>query len=284
MTVKTTKINNMPCIISGDILVFDPNSGLKNYTNTLSGSFTYPAGDKPCSIMINKGVDIYSYACHAWLDFPECVIYRYKDGAFGIKKCKTTTDIPNRQNVLWAVGGMGLLNMYNPKEEGFARFTKNGKTYDYSDVLRKTNHTVLGIKDNQCYLIYVANKTGAEVNSYCKSIGLEMAIMLDGGHIAGINGSESYAKINTSTKQGYAIQAIGGTFNQSELPPKQSDSPVQPSNPTINTTVRHTVKKGESLSKIAKLYGVSYKDIAKDNNIKAPLYIIRVGQVLTIKK
>lgn len=282
--VKTIKLNTMPCIVADDILAFDPNSGLRNYANTISGSFTYPAGDKPCSILINGGKDVYSYACHAWLGFPETVIYRYKGGKFGIGKFKNTTEIPNRADVLWAVGGMGLLNMYNPKEEGFARFTKNGKTYDYSDVLRRTNHTVLGIKDNQCYLIYVANKTGAEVNSYCKAIGLDMAIMLDGGHIAAINGSESYAKINTSTKQGYAIQAIGGTFNQSELPPKQSDNPVQPSNPQTNATVRHTVKKGESLSKIAKLYGVSYKDIAKDNNIKAPLYIIRVGQVLTIKK
>lgn len=49
-------------------------------------------------------------------------------------------------------------------------------------------------------------------------------------------------------------------------------------------TTNYIVKKGDSLSKIGKMYNVNWKDIAKDNNIKAPFYIIRVGQVLKINK
>lgn len=52
---------------------------------------------------------------------------------------------------------------------------------------------------------------------------------------------------------------------------------------TAKKEVWHTVVKGESLSKIGKLYSVNWKDIAKMNNIKAPFYIIRVGQKLRIK-
>jgi N-acetylmuramoyl-L-alanine amidase len=200
------KLNNQYCIEADDILIFDPNSGLSNWANTISGSFTYPSGDKPCSIMINKGKDTFSYACHSWLGFPETVLYRYKDGKFAIGKYKSTGEIPNRSEVLWAVGGMGLLDKYNPAEEGFSKFTKDGKTYNYSDVVRTTSHTMIGIKDNKIHLIYINKMSGKQVNYYAKKCGFEMAIMLDGGHISAMN-SVDY-KVNLNTKQGYGIQGI----------------------------------------------------------------------------
>jgi len=231
MSVITRKIDNNPSIVADDILLFDANAGVGSYANTLSGSFTYPSGDKPCSIMINKGKDIFSSACHSWLGFPESVIYRYKDGTFGIGKFKSTSEIPNRANVLWAIGGLGLLDKYNPAEEGFSKGVKpNGTTFDYTDVLRYTNHTILGIKNNQCYLIYVKLKTGAQVNAFARWCDFEYAIMLDGGHIAAINGSESYAKINLSTKQGYTIQGINGNF-ATGTPPV-----VTPTTPPTNSS------------------------------------------------
>lgn len=279
MTLQTIKLNNAPCIVADDILLFDPNSGLKSYANTILGSFTYPSGDKPCSIMINKGVDIYSYSCHSWLGFPETVIYRYKDGKFGWGKFKSTSEIPNRANVVWAIGAMGLLDKYNPAEEGFSKFTKNGKIYDYSDVLRTTNHNMLGIKDGKCHLIYLANMSGYQVNTFAKNNGFEMAIMLDGGHLAGINGSESYAKINIDTKQGYAIQGIAFSAPSKPVQPVKTQSDT-----VVPNRIIYTVKRGDTLSKIGNLYGVPYKTIAKDNNIKAPFYIIRVGQQLIINK
>ena len=48
--------------------------------------------------------------------------------------------------------------------------------------------------------------TGRKVDEHCRKLGLELAVMLDGGHVAAINGAESFAKINTSQIQYYMIQ------------------------------------------------------------------------------
>ena len=42
-----------------------------------------------------------------------------------------------------------------------------------------------------------------------KNFHFDKAILLDGGGLAAINGTETFAQINTSVKQGYAIQFIG---------------------------------------------------------------------------
>ena len=47
--------------------------------------------------------------------------------------------------------------------------------------------------------------------------------------------------------------------------------------------IKHTVVKGESLSRIGKLYGVGWQIIAADNGIGSP-YTIHPGQVLAIRK
>lgn len=52
--------------------------------------------------------------------------------------------------------------------------------------------------------------------------------------------------------------------------------------PVVKEVV-YTVKKGDTLSAIAKKYGTTYQKIAADNGIKNP-NLIRVGQKLTIKK
>ena len=108
MPVITKKVGQSIMIEADDLVAFDPNGGLELWANSISGSFTEPRGVAPCSILINRGVDICSYSCHAWLGYPEAVIYRYKDGTFGCGKFMYTKQIPNRGDVLWAVGGMGL--------------------------------------------------------------------------------------------------------------------------------------------------------------------------------
>lgn len=55
-----------------------------------------------------------------------------------------------------------------------------------------------------------------------------------------------------------------------------------PSNIIKHDELWHTATKGDSLYKIGKAYGVSWKDIAAINGIKAP-YIIRIGQRIRIK-
>lgn len=73
-------------------------------------------------------------------------------------------------------------------------------------MVRKTNHTALGVKDGKVYGFYLANMTGAEVNAYVKKQGMEMAIMLDGGHIAAVNCDEYSA--NAGQKQHNIVQFV----------------------------------------------------------------------------
>ena len=76
---------------------------------------------------------------------------------------------------------------------------------------RRTNHTVMGVDSNgKVCGLYISNMSGAEVNSYCKKLGLQKAVMLDGGHIASVNCD--VAKINTKQLQSNIVQFI---FSQS---------------------------------------------------------------------
>lgn len=197
----TCKLYGLPTIIAKDIIVCDPNSSVKPYENSISGSFTYPSSDKPCSILINNGKDIFSSACHAWLGKPEGVIARYKNGAYWQGRCKSTSDIPTRANVAWAIGGLTLGKNYSPVTEGFSGA--------YADVLRTTNHTILGVRNGFCYLCYMPNVTGAQIQSICQNkMKFDMALLLDGGHIAAINGTEPFAEINMNQYQGYILQGV----------------------------------------------------------------------------
>jgi hypothetical protein len=192
----TIKLYSNPVIICKDITAFNPGKGCGNYANSLSGSFSYQK--KPCSILVSKGKVLWSAACHAHINKPESVLYRLNNGSFGVKRCLSASELPS--GVRWAIGGMGLLDYYDTAAEGF--------TGAYSDVLRKTNHTVIGVKGDLVYLCYCKNMTGTQVDAYAKKLGLTYAIMLDGGHVAAINGGESFARINTGQAQYYLIQGV----------------------------------------------------------------------------
>lgn len=172
-----------------------------NYRNCISGSFQYQ--NKANCILINNGIVHNNLSAHGWLGFPDTVLIGLKSGGV---VCKKAISLSNNElsQIDWAISGMGLLNDYAPAVEGYARNRINGKTYDYSDVLRKTNHTAIGVKDGEVYGLYLANMTGSQVNEYCKKLGLEKAIMLDGGHIASVN-SDIY-KANSKQKQHNIIQ------------------------------------------------------------------------------
>ena len=122
----TLQIYSNPVIICKDIDVIGTTTRCSAHKNSISGSFSYQS--KPCSILVNDGKAIAGSACHAWLNKPECVLYRLNNGKFGVKRCLYSTELPS--GVKWAVGGMGLLNMYSPATEGFSGA--------YADVLRQT--------------------------------------------------------------------------------------------------------------------------------------------------
>lgn len=175
----------------------------KNYRNCISGTFQYQ--NKANGILISNGRVINNLSAHGWLGFPDSVILCLTDGTIAIDR---VIGIPEEKlsQVKWAISGMGLLHNYNPAVEGYGKFVQGGKTYDYSDVLRRTHHTALGVKDAKVYGFYLANMTGAEVNAYLKEQGMEFGIMLDGGHIAAVNCDEYSA--NASQKQHNIVQFV----------------------------------------------------------------------------
>lgn len=195
----TVSMYGYPVIIGKDLVPFNPEGKLRSFANSMLGSFTYPRATTPCSILINNSKVICGNSCHAHIGKPETVIYKTSDGKIDWKRTTSYTDLP--KDTVWAVGGMGLCSMYNPSAEGF--------TGNYADVLRKTNHNVLGIKNGMCYGVYYTGVTGQEINTHCKdTMKFDMAILLDGGGLAAINGGEAFAKKNVDIKQGYGIQFI----------------------------------------------------------------------------
>lgn len=175
----------------------------QNYSNCISGAFQY--NNVANAILVYGSNVISNLSAHGWLGFPDtCLIY-YKDGMFAVKRIMS---IPadELKKVQWAISGVGLLSMWAPEKEGYCKIKKDGKTYDYSDVLRRTHHTAIGVKDGIAYGFYLPNMTGAEVNAYMKEQDMDFAVMLDGGHIAAVN--SSVAKHNANQKQHNIIQFV----------------------------------------------------------------------------
>lgn len=187
------ELYGQPAIIARDIEPLNPKGPLPS--NAISGSFS--DGYQPCSVLIQDGKAVCWSACH--YPTPETVIYRTKDGKVYCKRVShVSNDLP-LSDVRWAVGGMGLLSNYDPTAEGF--------TGRFSDVLRRTDHTVLGCKGGMLYGVYCKAMTAAQINAFVRDkLKLDMAIMLDGGHIAAINAACN--KINTKQRQLYAVRFL----------------------------------------------------------------------------
>ena len=184
------ELYGQPAILARDI---DPlNLSGRLPENSISGSFSWQGA--PCSILVRGGRVVRGMSCH--YPTPESVLYKTTDGAVRIARVGAAAELGG---VVWAVGGMGLLDHYSPAAEGF--------TGAYSDVLRKTNHTVLGYKGGMLYGVYCKNMTAQQVNAFVRGkLKLEYAVMLDGGHVAAINGACN--KINTQTRQYYAVRFL----------------------------------------------------------------------------
>lgn len=184
------ELYGQPAILARDI---DPlNLSGRLPENSISGSFSWQGA--PCSILVRGGRVVRGMSCH--YPTPESVLYKTRDSAVRIARVSSAAALGD---VVWAVGGMGLLGNYNPAAEGF--------TGAYSDVLRKTNHTVLGYKGGMLYGVYCRSMTAQQVNAFVRGkLKLECAVMLDGGHVAAIHAACS--KINTNQRQYYAVRFL----------------------------------------------------------------------------
>lgn len=184
------ELYGQPTLIARDI---DPlNLSGRLPENSISGSFSWQGA--PCSILVRGGKVVRGMSCH--YPTPESVLYKTRDGAVRIARVSSAAALGD---VVWAVGGLGLLDHYAPAAEGF--------TGAYSDVLRKTNHTVLGYKGGMLYGVYCRSMTAQQVNAFVRGkLKLEYAVMLDGGHVAAIHAACS--KINTNQRQYYAVRFL----------------------------------------------------------------------------
>ena len=184
------ELYGQPAILARDI---DPlNLSGRLPENSISGSFSWQG--QPCSILVRAGRVVRGMSCH--YPRPESMLYKTRDGGVHMARVSSVSAL---DNVVWAVGGLGLLDRYDPAAEGF--------TGAYSDVLRKTNHTALGYKGGLLYGVYCRSMTAQQVNAFCRDkLKLEYAVMLDGGHVAAINGACN--KINTQMRQFYAVRFL----------------------------------------------------------------------------
>jgi len=186
------ELYGQPAILARDI---DPlNLSGRMPENSISGSFSWQG--QPCSILVRAGRVVRGMSCH--YPRPESVLYKTTGGAVRIARV-SSADALTHSGVIWAVGGMGLLGNYNPAAEGF--------TGAFGDVLRRTDHTVLGYKGGMLYGVYCKNMTAQQVNAFVRGkLKLEYAVMLDGGHVAAIHAACS--KINTNQRQYYAVRFL----------------------------------------------------------------------------
>lgn len=184
------ELYGQPAILARDI---DPlNLSGRLPENSISGSFSWQGA--PCSILVRGGRVVRGMSCHC--PTPESVLYKTRDGRVHMARVSSAAALGD---VVWAVGGLGLLGNYNPAAEGF--------TGRFADVLRKTNHTVLGYKGGLLYGVYCKAMTAQQVNAFVRDkLKLEYAVMLDGGHVAAIHAACS--KINTNQRQYYAVRFL----------------------------------------------------------------------------
>lgn len=184
------ELYGQPCLLARDIEPVNMSGPLPK--NAISGSFSWQG--QPCSILVRGGKVVRGMSCH--YPRPESVLYKTAGGAVRIARVSSAAALGD---VVLAVGGLGLLGNFNPAAEGF--------TGAFSDVLRKTNHTVLGYKGGLLYGVYCRSMTAQQVNTLCRDkLKLTNAVMLDGGHVAAIHGACN--KINTQTRQFYAVRFL----------------------------------------------------------------------------
>jgi len=177
------------------------------YSNTYNGTFSY---NKPISIMVNHGEPICENSCHYAWGFPESVLWIKKDGSHGVSRVQSWKQIKGWQNIVTAIGGVGISNHY-PELEGFSDFkainiwNKRTEHKDFSDVLRRTEHSVVGFKDD-LFFASIMYGTSKEIQVECLKQGFTNCVQLDGGSWASCN-TENY-KHNLDKSQFSLVQVI----------------------------------------------------------------------------
>ena len=120
----------------------------------------------------------------------------------------------------------------------------------------------------------IAKRYGVDYNDIAKDNNISDPNYILPGQELTINSPKSN---DTSSNVSNSTSVSNVTNNSYDIP--ASTSTPEP------TTIKYIIQPGDTLGDIAKKYGLDYNDIAKDNNISDPNYII-TGQeiIINIKK
>ncbi len=142
------------------------------------------------------------------------------------------------------------------------------------DQLRDANDLPTNDKIKKSATILVPNGKRADFNASESTAANDMTATQTAE--ANINSHNADNAINA--KQNSANIDVA---NAERLATKESQTSVNAIEPAIPSNVTHKVKKGETMSSIAKRYGVSVKQIKASNSLKSNK--VQAGQLLTIK-
>jgi N-acetylmuramoyl-L-alanine amidase len=175
-----TKITEKYCV-NGTFFWFEDETRTKTY---------------PTSITVKDGTIIQNTSNHfSSFNCPQSVFIVYYDGRVEMKKIKFAEEL-DYKNIKAAIGGVGLKDdtnpdfRYDPSSEGFKKgySLQTGEYVDYTDVLRKTNKTVIGYNksEDKIYMMVrnnIAHKSilGYDLLKLVNDCGYEIAISVDGG-------------------------------------------------------------------------------------------------------
>mgnify|MGYP001018329615 CR=1 FL=1 len=171
---------------------------ITDFTNCTNGTYYWfnPDGTTYATSILYVEGDTYQDVANHYYDFgcPQSVFIVYKDNTVNLKRIKFLSEL-DLNKIKLVIGGLGLKNtqdsnfVYSPVSEGFkAGYRKQDNEWvDYSDVLRKTNKTVLGYnkKLNKIYLLTIKNVSHGEllniISDNSTGEAYDVAISLDSG-------------------------------------------------------------------------------------------------------
>lgn len=171
---------------------------ITEFTNIVNGTYYWrnPDGTTYATSILYVDDKTYQDVANHYYDFgtPQSVFIIYKDNTVNLKRINFLNEL-DLNKIRLVIGGLGIRNTldpnfkYSPVTEGFkAGYRKqDNKWVDYSDVLRKTNKTVLGYNKrlNKIYLLTVKNVSHGElidiISDNSTGEAYDLSISLDSG-------------------------------------------------------------------------------------------------------
>jgi len=153
-----------------------------NHKFAINGTFYDYATKKVCSLLGDRKGIYGTYAARSWAGYPETVL------CYDGKRVKSKTAFYSTElaDMEWFIGGIDLINL-DPEREGFSRFTKDGKQYNYTDPLRTTYHSCIGVDKYGILHCFTAYGDVNKMARIAKNLLLTHCIMVDGGSPCSFN-------------------------------------------------------------------------------------------------